>query len=178
MEGQKLERGMIHIYTGNGKGKTTASIGLAFRATGQGFKVYMIQFMKGGIDYGELLHVENCPNFEIKQFGRPGFVNKENPEKIDIDFARQALEYADKIIKSGEYDVVILDEINVALEWKLIDIDDVISLIKEKPGEVELVLTGRYAPEKIIEIGDYVTEMVEVKHPYSKDISARKGIEY
>jgi len=178
MTGQRLEKGMVQIYTGNGKGKTTASIGLAIRAVGHGFRVYMIQFMKGGIDYGELLYVENCPNFEIKQFGRPGFVDKKNPAKIDIDFARQALEFSFKIIKSGEYNIVILDEINVALEWGLIDIDDVIGLIKGKPDEVELVLTGRYAPKEIVELGDYVTEMVEVKHPYSKDISARKGIEY
>lgn len=178
MTGQKLERGMVHVYTGNGKGKTTASIGLGIRAIGQGFKVCMVQFMKGGIDYGELLYVENCQNFTIKQFGRPGFVNKKDPAEVDIDFARRALEYASKIIKNAEYNVVILDEVNVALEWKLIDLNDVIELVKGKPTEVELVLTGRYAPKEIIEVGDYVTEMVEVKHPYSKDVSARKGIEF
>lgn len=178
MSEQKLEQGMVHIYTGNGKGKTTASIGLAFRAIGQGFKVLMIQFMKGGIDYGELLYVKNLKNFEIKQFGRPGFVNKENPSEIDIDFAKQAFKCASEVLKSGEYDLVILDEINVALEWNLIDIEDVLGLIDSKARNVELVLTGRYAPKKLIEAGDYVTEMVEIKHPYSKDISARKGIEY
>lgn len=175
---QILDDGLVHVYTGNGKGKTTAALGLAFRAIGHGLKAYMIQFMKGDLNYGEILSANSCNNLTIVQFGRDCFVDRNNPEKVDIDLAKKALEHAKEIIGNGEYDLVILDEVNVALEWKLIETEDVIELIRDRPKNVELVLTGRYAPQEIIDIGDYVTEMRETKHPYEHKISARIGIEY
>jgi len=171
------KKGLIHVYTGMGKGKTTAALGLALRASGAGFKVHMIQFMKGR-KYSEIYAIKNLKNFTISQFGRDEFVNKEKPEKIDIDLAEKGLAYAKDIIKNGEYDLVILDEINVAVDYKLIALNDVLDLIKQKPKELELVLTGRYAHPEIIKNSDLVTEMLEIKHPYQKGIKCRKGIDY
>lgn len=174
----KDDLGLVHVYTGDGKGKTTAALGLALRAVGHGLKVYMIQFMKGSIDYGELIASKQIPNLTIKQFGRAEFVDKANPKKVDISLAEKALSHAKTILAERKYDVVILDEINVALEWKLINLNDVIELIQQRPKNVELILTGRYAHPKIITIADLVTEMKEIKHPYQKGIKARKGIDY
>lgn len=170
--------GMIHVYTGDGKGKTTSSIGLGIRAAGHGFKVYMIQFMKGKINYGELETVKLIPNFEIRQFGRPDFVDKNNPEEIDTQLAKEGLEHAKKIVSAGEVDMLILDEVNVAVEWGLFSYREIIDIIKNKPEKMELVLTGRHAPREFIELADTVTEMKEIKHPYMEGIIARKGIEY
>jgi len=174
----KLEKGFVQVYTGDGKGKTTAAFGLALRAIGRGLKVYMIQFIKGGFDYGELYVVEKLPNLTLKAFGRGRFVTEKPAEKEDVRLAEEALALAENVVKSGEYDIVILDEINVALNLKLIKIEKVLELVKNKPKNVELILTGRYAPREIIEAADLVTEMKEVKHPYNKGFSARKGIEY
>ena len=170
--------GLVHVYTGDGKGKTTAALGLALRAVGHGLKVYMIQFMKGSIDYGELIASRRIQNLTIKQFGRAEFVDKENPKEVDISLAVKALSHAKIVLAERKYDVVILDEINVALEWKLINLNDVIELIQQRPKNVELILTGRYAHPKIIAIADLVTEMKQIKHPYQKGIEARKGIDY
>ncbi|MDO9537569.1 MAG: cob(I)yrinic acid a,c-diamide adenosyltransferase [Thermoplasmata archaeon] len=170
--------GMVHVYTGDGKGKTTASLGLGLRAAGHGFKVLMIQFMKGQIKYGELEGVRNIPNFEILQFGRPDFVDKENPEQIDIDLAKEGLEHARKVVIAGEIDLLILDEINVAVEWKLVSVEEVVKLVKSRPKKMEIVLTGRYAPREFIELADTVTEMKEIKHPYVNGVLARKGVEF
>ena len=172
-----LEKGYIHIYTGPGKGKTTSALGLGLRAAGAGFKVYMIQFMKGR-HYSELDSVEHLPNFTIVQYGRDEFVSKENPEQIDIDFAREGFAHAQEIVKNGKYDMVILDEINVAIDYNLISVEDVLKLIEEKPEKVELVLTGRYAHPELSKIADLVTEMLEIKHPYQKGVLARKGVDY
>jgi len=174
----RLEKGLVEVYTGNGKGKTSAAFGLALRAIGRGLKVYIIQFIKGGFDYGELHILEKLPNLELKAFGRGRFITQKPPGKEDIALAEEALTLAHGVVKSGEYDVVILDEVNVALSLKLISLDDVLELIKSKPKHVELVLTGRYAPEEIIEVADLVTEMTEVKHPFNKGYQARRGIEY
>lgn len=175
---KKLERGLVQVYTGDGKGKTTAAIGLAMRALGNGLKVYMIQFMKGQIFYGELkIAEEYAPDFVIKQCGRPDFVNPKNPDSIDIKIANEALEHVRDILKRGEYDIVILDEINVALKFGLVRLKDVVELIKIKPAHVELILTGRYAHPEIIELADLVTEMKPVKHYYDRGIEAREGIE-
>jgi len=171
--------GYIHCYTGNGKGKTTASLGLALRAAGHKKKVMIIQFMKGNINYGELAGVEMLsPYVTLKQFGRESFVSKDNPDRVDIEFARKGLEFASEIIKSNKFDIVILDEINVALDFKLIELEKVIEIIQSKPAELELVLTGRYAPKEIIELSDLVTEMREIKHYYYKNVMGREGIEY
>ncbi|MCJ7429765.1 cob(I)yrinic acid a,c-diamide adenosyltransferase [Candidatus Bathyarchaeota archaeon] len=174
----KLERGLIQVYTGNGKGKTSAAFGLALRAVGRGMRVFMIQFIKGGFDYGELYVVDKLPNLTLKAFGRGKFVTEKPAGKEDVELAGQALALAEETIKGGRYDVVILDEVNVALSLKLISLEKVLRLIKEKPKHVELVLTGRDAPEEIIEAADLVTEMREIKHPYKKGLPARKGIEY
>ena len=174
----KLEKGLVQVYTGNGKGKTSAAFGLALRAIGRGLKVYVIQFIKGGFDYGELYIVDKLPNIKLKAFGRGRFVTEKPPGKKDVELAQEALALAEEVVKSGEYDIVILDEVNVALNLKLISLEEVLESIKNKPKHVELVLTGRYAPSEIIQIADLVTEMQEIKHPYKKGYQARKGIEY
>jgi cob(I)alamin adenosyltransferase len=174
----KLEKGLVQVYTGDGKGKTTAAFGLALRAVGRGLRVYVIQFIKGGFDYGELYVVDRLPNLTLKAFGRGKFVMAKPPEGEDVGFAREAFELAKKVVMSGEYDVVVLDEVNVALSLKLIGISEVLELVRGKPVHVEVVLTGRGAPEELVEVADLVTEMREVKHPYRKGVTARKGIEY
>ena len=172
-----LEKGYIHVYTGPGKGKTTAALGLGLRAAGAGFKVYMIQFMKGR-RYSELDAVEKIADFTIVQYGRDEFVNKEKPEQVDIKLAKEGFAHAQEIIKSEKYNMVILDEINVAVDFNLIKIEDVIKLIEEKPEKLELVLTGRYAHPEISKMADLVTEMLEIKHPYQNGVTARKGVDY
>jgi cob(I)alamin adenosyltransferase len=174
----KLEKGLVQVYTGDGKGKTSAAFGLALRAIGRGLKVYIVQFIKGGFDYGELYIVDKLPNLTLKAFGRGRFVTQQPPDEKDVTLAEEAFNLAKKVVESGEYDMVILDEINVALNLKLISLEKVLKLIKDKPKHVELVLTGRYAPNEIIEVADLVTEMKEVKHPYRKGCQARKGIDY
>ena len=172
-----MEKGYIHVYTGPGKGKTTAALGLGMRAAGAGLKVHMIQVMKGR-RYSELDAIENLPNFTFSQHGRDEFVSKEKPEQIDIDLAQEGFAYAKDVIKNTKYDMVILDEINVAVDYNLIPLDNVIKLIEEKPEKLELILTGRYAQPEIIKIADVVTEMLEIKHPYQEGVTARKGIDF
>ena len=172
-----LEKGYVHVYTGSGKGKTTAALGLGLRAAGAGFKVHMIQFMKGR-RYSELDAVEKIPNFTISQHGRDEFVSKENPEQIDINLAQEGFAHAQEIIKNGKYDMVILDEINVAVDYNLVPLDDLLELIEEKPEKLELVLTGRYAHPELVKMADLVTEMLEIKHPYQHGVQARKGVDY
>ena len=174
----RLEQGLVQVYTGNGKGKTSAAFGLALRAIGRGLKVYIVQFIKGGFDYGELYVVDRLPNLKLKAFGRGEFVTEKPPGKEDVELAQEALALAEEVVKNGGYDIVILDEINVALNLKLVNLNEVLELIKNKPKHVELILTGRYAPKEIIEAADLVTEMKEVKHPFNKGYEARKGIEY
>jgi cob(I)alamin adenosyltransferase len=180
--GSKMsDLGLIQVYTGNGKGKTTASMGLAFRACGHGFKVCMIQFMKENKEYGEVQASEYLPGFKLIQVGRNDFVNLAEPEEIDITLATKGWELAQDIILSAEYDIVILDEINVALACKLLDVDAVVQFLGEDRKLLskipEIILTGRYAPPAIIAIADLVTEMQEVRHNYAKGIASRKGIE-
>ena len=172
-----LEKGFIHIYTGNGKGKTTTAIGLGIRATGNGLKVYMIQFMKGR-RYSEIDALEHISNFTVFQSGRDEFVSKENPEQIDIDLAIKGFEHAKKIINEGKHDLVILDEINVAVDFNLIPLDDVLKLLEEKPEKVEIVLTGRYADPEMVRQADLVSEILEIKHPYQEGLQSRKGIDW
>ena len=178
MSRPKIERGLVQVYTGNGKGKTSAAFGLALRAIGRGLKVYIIQFIKGGFDYGELYVIDRLPNLTLKAFGQGKFITEFPPSSKDKEIAKETLQLAKEVVQSGKYDIVILDEINVALSLHLIKTEEVIELIKNKPKHVELVLTGRYAPKEIIEIADLVTEMKEIKHPFQKGIPPRKGIEY
>jgi len=171
------ERGYIHVYTGNGKGKTTAAIGQGIRAIGNGMTVYMIQFMKGR-RYSEIDALEKIPGFTVKQFGRDEFVNKTKPEQIDIDLAHQGLHHAQTIITEGKHDLVILDEINVAIDFHLIPLQDVLTLLDHKPPTIHLILTGRYAPPALIQKADLVSEILEIKHPYQQGEQSRKGIDW
>jgi len=168
--------GLIHIYTGNGKGKTTAALGLAVRMLGSGGKVAIVQFMKAPKVYGEQKKIEECGAL-IESFGLPKFVHGK-PEPDDIEAAKRALRRARELASSGEWDLVILDEVCVALGFNMLDVGEVEELIKGKASNTELVLTGRYCPEELFELADYVTEMREVKHPYQRGILARKGVEY
>lgn len=174
----KLEKGLVQVYTGNGKGKTTAAFGAALRAVGRGLKVYVIQFIKGGFDCGELHSIKQLPNLKLTAFGRGRFITESPPSQEDAEQAKQAFELAKKVVESGRYDIVILDEINVVLNLKMIDTNEVIRLIRNKPKHVELILTGRYAPAQIIELADLVTEMREVKHPFTQGVPPRRGIEH
>jgi cob(I)alamin adenosyltransferase len=178
MKKQRLEQGLVQVYTGNGKGKTSAAFGLALRALGRGLTVYVIQFIKGGFDYGELHTLQQLDNLKLKAFGRGKFITEKPPDKEDKELAEEALKLAEKVVLGGEYDIVILDEVNVALSLKLIDTEGVVRLTKSKPRHVELVLTGRSAPQEVIELADLVTEMKEVKHPFARGIPPREGIEY
>ncbi len=171
-------RGLVIVITGNGKGKTTSAFGQALRATGQGYKVFIIQFMKGR-KYGEYKAVKKyLPGIKIILSGLDSFVMRDNPAAIDIELACIGLEMARKAINSGQYDMVILDEINVALDFKLLNLKEVVDLIKNKPPNLDLILTGRYVPKQIIEIADTVSEVKEVKHHYNAGIKDRAGIEY
>ncbi|MBI2651902.1 cob(I)yrinic acid a,c-diamide adenosyltransferase [Candidatus Woesearchaeota archaeon] len=186
----KENLGLVHVITGDGKGKTTSSLGLALRAIGNNLRVHMIQFLKSGYT-GELYSAEKL-GFVIDQFGVDALREKQKhlkeftdktsrfvfqPDIKEKDAAMQGWEHAKKIIKSGDYDVVILDEINCVLEKGLIPLPEVLDLIKNH-GKVELVLTGRDAPKELIETADYVSVVNRVKHPWQKGIVARKGIEY
>jgi len=168
---------MVHIYTGNGKGKTTAALGLALRAAGAGKKVFFGQFVKG-MAYSEVSIInEKLSEIEHRLFGRKCFIKRE-PEKADFEEAEKGIEEVRKIINDRKYDLIVLDEINIAIYYKLVSIEDVLSLIEDLPEETELVMTGRYAPEKLIDKADLVTEMMEIKHYFKQDTKARKGIEF
>ncbi len=172
-----IEKGLIQVYTGNGKGKTTAAMGLGLRATGEGLNVYMIQFMKGR-RYSEVDAIEKIPNFTLVQYGRDEFVSKEKPDQIDIDLAKKGFNHAKKIINEGKFDIVILDEINVAVDFNLIPLNELVKLIEEKPKHIELILTGRYAHPEIVRMSDLVSEILEIKHPYQNGVQSRKGIDW
>ena len=175
---KRLKEGLVQVYFGRGKGKTTAAIGQGVRATGHGFKVYMIQFMKGNYKYGEIEAIKNIPNFKLKQFGSPELIAE--PDEFDIDEGKKALAFAEEIIMSDEYDIVILDEVGVAISMNVITVEPVLDLIRNKPEKVELILTGgpKMHP-KIKEIADLVTEMRMIKHYYSSQgIQSRYGIEF
>lgn len=167
---------MIQVYTGNGKGKTTAAIGLAVRASGAGLKVYICQFVKGQ-DYAELKALKRFKNIKIEQYGRSCFIKKIPSEK-DIALACQGLARVKEIIAQHSYNLVILDEVNIALKLKLIKLNELVKLLKKIPAKTEVVLTGRDAPGQILKIADLVSEVREVKHYFQKGIKARKGIEY
>jgi cob(I)alamin adenosyltransferase len=171
-------RGLVIVITGNGKGKTTAAFGQALRAVGQGYKVLVVQFMKGR-KYGEFIVAEkHLPRLTIQLFGLDSFVMRDNPATVDIELARKGLEFAKKAIDSGKYNMVILDEINVAVDFKLIDLKQVVEMIKNKPPALDLILTGRYAAKEIIRLADTVSEVKEIKHHYAAGIKDRAGIEY
>lgn len=170
-------KGYIQIYTGNGKGKTTAALGLAVRALGNGFSVYIGQFMKGQ-EYHELKTFEKLDNIDVEMYGTDTcLISRDCVQQCDIDKAKLGIERVREIYKSKQYQVIILDEICVANYFGLVTEKEILDLMKEKPEDVELILTGRYAPQSIIDEADLVTEMKEVKHYYTKGVMARDGIE-
>lgn len=170
-------KGYIQVYTGNGKGKTTAAIGLSVRAAGAGKKVFFAQFVKGRI-YSEVKAIQDLlPSIDIKQYGLEFFIYK-NPTQADIDKARKGFDEVSGIIASGQYDVVVLDEANIAIYYHLFTVEELIEMLKKKPQETEIIITGRYAPLELIELADLVTEMQEIKHYYTQGIQAREGIEF
>jgi cob(I)alamin adenosyltransferase len=172
-------KGLVQVFTGEGKGKTTAALGTVLRAVGHGFKVSIIVFIKGHSSQGEYKTLAALPNVKVASFGLRQFIHKNNvinpAEKAQ---AQAALASAREDVASGKYDLVVLDEINMAVFFNLLEVDEVLQLIKDKSPRVELILTGRRADEKIIAAADLVTEMLKIKHPYDKGIKARKGIEF
>jgi cob(I)alamin adenosyltransferase len=175
------ESGMVIVYTGHGKGKTTAALGLALRAMGHGFRVSIVQFLKGGFDYGEFKAVERLqPEITIKPMGVGcmGILDDDKPVEDHKEAARRALEESRRTIASGDYDIVVLDEINIAIHLKLITVEDLMHIIKDRPENITLVITGRYADSRVIDAADLVTEMKEIKHPFRKGILSRKGIDH
>ena len=167
---------MIQVYTGNGKGKTTAALGLALRAAGAGFRVYIIQFIKGR-RYSELAALKKIKNITLVQCGRGCFI-KDKPQPKDIVLARAGLAKLKQVIAKKCYRLIILDEINVAMKMGLLEIEEVLNIIRKVPRGIELVLTGRYAPPGILKIADLVSDIREAKHYYQKGTKARKGIEF
>lgn len=176
MERQRHNEGCIQIYTGNGKGKTTAAIGLAIRAAGYGMKTYIGQFMKGR-HYGELTALRDHPCITIEQYGDVDCVRREEMTQKHVDQAQQGLKQARKAIHSRQYDIIILDEVNVAVWFDLITAEEVIELLNERPKNVEFILTGRCAPEAFLEMADLVSDVKEIKHYYNRGVLARTGIE-
>lgn len=175
------EKGLIIVYTGKGKGKTTAALGIALRAVGHGYKVCMIQFIKGEWYYGELTSSKRLePEFELIAAGRGfvGIIDDDHPIEDHQKAAKNAIEVAKQKIASGNYDIMILDEINYAAKLNLISQQDILDVIAARPEKTSLVLTGNYVPEAIMDTADLVTEMKEIKHPYQKGIKAKKGIDF
>ncbi len=168
-------KGYIQVYTGNGKGKTTAAIGLAIRAAAAGKKVFIAQFVKG-MHYSELDILNSIPNIQLKQFGRACFIYSK-PEKEDIEAALNGLAECEKKLKNGEFDIVILDEANIALYYNLLSFEEFKKVILGRAEHIEVIITGRYAPQELIDLADLVTEMKEIKHYYTEGIEARIGIE-
>ncbi|MBN2728205.1 MAG: cob(I)yrinic acid a,c-diamide adenosyltransferase [Bacteroidales bacterium] len=171
-----MQKGFIHLYSGNGKGKTTAAIGLAIRAVGAGKQILFAQFVKG-LPYSEHEALKRFPEIELKIFGRECFIDKD-PEPDDYKAARDGFEFLKNHIKQNNFDLIILDEINIALYYKLLEINEVVSTIEVWKQRSELILTGRYPPKELELISDLHTEMLEHKHYYQQGIQARKGIEY
>lgn len=175
------DHGLLVVYTGNGKGKTTAALGMCVRAIGYDWKICIIQFVKGSWKYGELKGIKRLePNVELHVIGE-GFVGIQDDKKEFSEHRRAAvdgLKLASEKVLSGEYQLVILDELNVALDLKLVDKEQVEDLLSKRPESQDMVITGRGAPDWLIEVADLVTEMSEVKHPYQKGIPARKGIDW
>ena len=171
-------RGLVYIFTGDGKGKTSAALGVILRALGHGLKVYIVYFLKGDYPYGERSILAKLPNVTMAIFGHRGFIDPAQIKPEEIEQAKQALAAAREAMLSGSYELVVLDEVNLAAAWKLVELDEVIRLIEDKPQKVELILTGRKADTKLIKLADLVTEMLKIKHPYDEGITARKGIDY
>ncbi len=178
MSPERLSQGLVQVYTGDGKGKTTCALGLAVRAVGQGFKVAMLQFLKGRETGESRAAMRLAPEMTLRFYGRPGLVNLKSPAKDDLARVREAWEAATQVLAAGEYDLVILDEINLALAHGLIPLEAALGALRQRPPWVEVVLTGRRAPQALIDLADLVTEMVPRRHYYPAGVRARRGIEW
>lgn len=175
------EQGLTIVYTGKGKGKTTAALGIVLRATGYGKKICMIQFIKGSWHYGEMESSKKLgSNFEMIAVGKGfvGIIDDSSPREEHEETAKEALKIAEKKMQSGDYDIIILDEINYAVNLGLIKVNDVTELIKSKPSDLDLILTGNYAKDEVLKLADLITEMKEIKHPFQKGVKAKKGIDF
>jgi len=173
--------GLVIVYTGNGKGKTTAALGMALRAIGYNHKICMIQFIKGSWHYGEMSSAKRLePEFELIAAGKGfvGIIDDKTPREEHKKIAQEAIHICKEKIQSGKYEIVILDEVNYAINLGLVNLKDVLELITSKPAILNLVLTGNHAKQEIIEIADLVTEMKEIKHPFQSGIKAKKGIDF
>jgi cob(I)alamin adenosyltransferase len=168
--------GLVHVYTGSGKGKTTASLGLAVRAAGHNFKVAIVHFMKIW-NYGEVRSLRKL-GIDLFRYGTTELIDPKNPSPVDFDQASKALSKAQQLIEKGDHDILILDEITVAVDFNLIPLKSVIDLIDKKPDNLELILTGRTCPDELIKRADLVSQINEIKHPFRKGVKARKGIEF
>lgn len=171
-------RGLVQLFTGDGKGKTSAAIGAVIRALGSGLKVYVAFFMKGEYPYGERNILATFPEVTVQGFGSGEFID---PRKVKIEDRQRAalgLAAAREAMLSGSYDLVVLDELNLAVAWNLVGLDEVLRLIDEKPEGVELILTGRWADSRLVKSADLVTEMLKIKHPYDEGVNARPGFEF
>jgi cob(I)alamin adenosyltransferase len=176
MSESKIGKGYVQVYTGNGKGKTTAALGLALRASGAGLRTYLGQFMKGR-HYSELDAARGlAPLVTIEQYGRPDFCEPGKVSPEDVALARAGLDKIRAALAAG-YDLVVMDEVCTALHFKLLDVNEILEVVQNKPDGVELILTGRYAPDEIIAAADLATEMKEIKHYYQQGVQARKGVE-
>ena len=178
LSAQPSDRGLVQIFTGDGKGKTSAALGCVIRAVGHGLRIYIVFFMKGDYAYGERNVLSQLPNVTVSSFGQEKFVDPRNIKLEQIAEAGQALAAAREAVLSGNYDLVVLDEVNMAAAFKLVSVDDLIKLIQDKPRKVELIFTGRRADPRLVQAADLVTEMVKIKHPYDQGIAARRGFEY
>lgn len=177
--GTPRRQGLVFILTGNGKGKTSAALGMALRAAGQGLRVLILQFMKMKSNIGEIMALEkiNLP-ITIKQYGRSVFFETRTCEPMDINMAHQGLAAFEDAMEKGTYDLIILDEINMAIYFGMLEVEEVLRAMEKRPPELHLVLTGRYARKELLDIADLVTEMKEVKHHYNEGVNAQKGIEF
>ncbi len=175
---QRMSQGLVQVFTGDGKGKTSAALGVVLRALGHGLRVYIAFFMKGSSPDGERGMLSRLDNVTVASFGSNRFVDPADVKPEEIEQAGQALAAAREAMLSGKYDLLVLDEVNVAAAWKLVELDEVLQLIDDKPAGVELILTGRQAPVELIKRADLVTEMLKIKHPYDTGIGARRGIDY
>ncbi len=171
-------KGLVQVFTGTGKGKTTAALGTVLRAAGHGLKIYIVFFMKGDYERGEFKALTQFPNVEVSRSGFRKFIDPAHVTLEEKKEAGRALATAREVITGGNYDLVVLDELSIAVAYGLVGLDEVIQLIQDKPPHVELIITGRYADKQLIEMADLVTEMVKIKHPLDQGVKARKGIEY
>jgi len=176
-DSRETRKGVLLDITGPGKGKTTSAFGQALRAHGHGFKIAIVQFMKGRM-YGELDTLRSLPRVEIWQFGRVAFVDPKKPDPKDRELARQGLDKAWEIVRAGAHDLLILDEINVVADFGLVPVEEVLELAKARPRWMDMIWTGRNAPAAMLELADTVSEVREIKHHYKKGIESRAGMEY